>query len=194
MSETKKSVMIFVDQQNYFHLCRDNGKFMDLLKLRDYLTRESQGRQLLEMVVYYGFPPDIRGPRPASWERRSDALSRQMEKLEYSGILTKEWYGKFVRNERGEITEDYEANIDVLMAVDALEFAVECRPDVVVLVTHDGDFLHLAKKLRRRGIRVEAAGRADMMSGLLKRAVNEVIDLEGFVNALTSMRAGQDVF
>ena len=34
----------------------------------------------------------------------------------------------------------YKANVDVLMAIDAVELSVEMRPDVVVLVTGDADF------------------------------------------------------
>jgi uncharacterized LabA/DUF88 family protein len=45
-----------------------------------------------------------------------------------------------------------------LMAIDAVELSVEMRPEVVVLVTGDADFAHLALQLRRRGIRVEVAG------------------------------------
>ena len=47
----------------------------------------------------------------------------------------------------------YKANVDVLMAIDAVELSVEMRPEVVVLVTGDADFAHLALQLRRRGIR-----------------------------------------
>ena len=46
------------------------------------------------------------------------------------------------------------------MAIDAVERSVQMRPDVVVLVTGDADFAHLALQLRRRGIRVEVAATA----------------------------------
>ena len=39
------------------------------------------------------------------------------------------------------------AKVDVLMAIDAVELSVEMRPDVVVLVTGDADFAHLALQL-----------------------------------------------
>jgi uncharacterized LabA/DUF88 family protein len=74
----------------------------------------------------------------------------------------------------------FAANIDMLMAMDALDLSIEARPDIVVLVSGDGDFAYLANKLRRRGIRVEAASLPTVMSGELKRAVNEFIDLRDF--------------
>ena len=71
----------------------------------------------------------------------------------------------------------YKANVDVMMAIDALELSVEMRPDVVILVTGDADFAYLATKLRRRGIRVEVASVTQNLGGVLKSAANAVIDL-----------------
>jgi uncharacterized LabA/DUF88 family protein len=62
----------------------------------------------------------------------------------------------------------YKANVDVMMAIDALELSVEMRPDVVILVTGDADFAYLVIKLRRRGIRVEVASVAANLGNLLK--------------------------
>src|SRR6266513_4931563 len=71
----------------------------------------------------------------------------------------------------------YKANVDVMMAIDALELSVEMRPDAVILVTGDADFAYLATKLRRRGIRVEVASVTQNLGNVLKSAANAVIDL-----------------
>jgi uncharacterized LabA/DUF88 family protein len=71
----------------------------------------------------------------------------------------------------------YKANVDVMMAIDALELSVEMKPDVVILVTGDTDFAYLAIKLRRRGIRVEVASVSQNLGNILRSAANEVIDL-----------------
>jgi uncharacterized LabA/DUF88 family protein len=76
------------------------------------------------------------------------------------------------------------------MAIDAVELSVEMRPDVVVLVTGDADFAHLALQLRRRGIRVEAAATAQTLGAALKGAVNEVIDLIPLFKTFEVMKAG----
>jgi uncharacterized protein (TIGR00288 family) len=73
--------------------------------------------------------------------------------------------------------EHYKANVDVLMAIDAVELSVEMRPDVVVLVTGDTDFAHLALQLRRKGIRVEVASTATTLGAGLKTSANAAIDL-----------------
>jgi uncharacterized LabA/DUF88 family protein len=71
----------------------------------------------------------------------------------------------------------YKANVDVMMAIDALELSVEMQPDIVILVTGDTDFAYLAIKLRRRGIRVEVASVSQNLGNILRSAANEVIDL-----------------
>src|SRR4029077_4765335 len=71
----------------------------------------------------------------------------------------------------------YKANVDVMMAIDALELSIEMRPDVVILVTGDADFAYLAIKLRRHGIRVEVAAVAANLGHILRSAANDVVDL-----------------
>jgi hypothetical protein len=71
----------------------------------------------------------------------------------------------------------YKANVDVMMAIDALELSIEIRPDVVILVTGDADFAYLAIKLRRHGIRVEVASVSANLGHILRSAANYVIDL-----------------
>ena len=71
----------------------------------------------------------------------------------------------------------YKANVDVMMAIDALDLSAEMQPEVVILVTGDADFAYLATKLRRRGIRVEVASVSQNLGGVLKAAANAVIDL-----------------
>lgn len=58
------------------------------------------------------------------------------------------------------------------MAMDAIELALEMKPDIVVLVTGDSDFAHLAEKLRRRGMRVEVASIEQSLGNDLKNAAN----------------------
>jgi uncharacterized LabA/DUF88 family protein len=83
----------------------------------------------------------------------------------------------------------YKANVDVMMAIDALELAAEMKPDVVILVTGDADFAYLASKLRRRGIRVEVASVAQNLGNVLKAAANSVIDLAPLFSTFELMPA-----
>jgi uncharacterized LabA/DUF88 family protein len=173
--------LIFVDEANFQKGARAAGYRPDIVALRNWL-RDGGRRQIVEMVVYLGLPPERRpDDMPENWARAYDSKHRLRMALENHGIMVIAWRGKQLF---GYEPPRFGANIDMLMAMDALEFSIEARPDVVVLVTGDGDFSYLATKLRRRGIRVEAAALPGTMSAELKRAVNQAIDLKPFFKEL----------
>jgi uncharacterized LabA/DUF88 family protein len=159
-------VLILVDESNVGSSVRTAGRGLDWLKLREFLAGPNTRRDLIEMVVYAGLPPAI----PA-WQEERDKKNKFMHWLRSNGFM--------VVTKDGAPAEEgrYKANVDVMMAIDALELSVEMRPDVVILVTGDADFAYLVIKLRRRGIRVEVASVAANLGNLLKSAANDVIDL-----------------
>jgi uncharacterized LabA/DUF88 family protein len=159
-------VLVFVDESNVVSSVRTLGRGLDWIKLRDHLANTERGRELIEMVIYAGLPPAL-----PEWQSERDKKNKFLHWLRSHGFLvvTKEGSPGDGRH--------YKANVDVLMAIDAVELSVEIRPEVVVLVTGDADFAHLALQLRRRGIRVEVAATAQTLGTALKGAANEVIDL-----------------
>jgi uncharacterized LabA/DUF88 family protein len=159
-------VLVLVDESNIGSSVRTAGRGLDWLKLREFLAGPDTGRELVEMVVYAGLPPAI-----PIWQEERDKKNKFMHWLRSNGFM--------VVTKDGSPAEEghYKANIDVMMAIDALELSVEMRPDVVILVTGDADFAYLALQLRRRGIRVEVASVAANLGGTLKSAANAVIDL-----------------
>jgi uncharacterized LabA/DUF88 family protein len=158
--------LILVDESNVSSSVRTVGRGLDWLKLRDFLAGQATGRELIEMVVYAGLPPAI----PA-WQEERDKKNKFVQWLRSNGFL--------VVTKDGAPAEEghYKANVDVMMAIDALELSTEMRPDVVILVTGDADFAYLAIKLRRRGIRVVVASVGQNLGHILRSAANEVIDL-----------------
>src|SRR5437762_13066549 len=118
------------------------------------------------MVVYAGLPPAM-----MIWQEERDKKNKFVQWLRSNGFM--------VVTKDGSPAEEgrYKANVDVMMAIDALELSVEMQPDVVILVTGDTDFAYLAIKLRRRGIRVEVASISQNLGNILRSAANEVIDL-----------------
>jgi uncharacterized LabA/DUF88 family protein len=165
-SSARPRLLVLVDESNIGSSVRTAGRGLDWLKLRDFLAGPATGRELIEMVVYAGLPPPI-----PIWQDERDKKNKFMHWLRSNGFL--------VVTKDGAPAEEghYKANVDVMMAIDALELSVEMRPDVVILVTGDADFAYLAIKLRRRGIRVEVASVAQNLGQILKAAANEVIDL-----------------
>jgi len=162
----RSRVLILVDESNVGSSVRTAGRGLDWLKLREFLAGPSTGRELIEMVVYAGLPPPI-----PVWQEERDKKNKFMHWLRSNGFM--------VVTKDGAPAEEgrYKANMDVMMAIDALELSVEMRPDVVILVTGDADFAYLATKLRRRGIRVEVASVAQNLGNILRSAANDVIDL-----------------
>src|SRR5881398_1253713 len=169
-------VLVLVDESNVGSSVRTAGRGLDWLKLRDFLAGPNTGRDLIEMVVYAGLPPAI----PA-WQEERDKKNKFMHWLRSNGFM--------VVTKDGSPAEEgrYKANIDVMMAIDALELSVEMRPDVVILVTGDADFAYLATKLRRRGIRVEVASVAQNLGNMLRSTANEVIDLAALFRTFEMM-------
>ena len=166
MSARRARLLVLVDESNVGSSVRTAGRGLDWLRLREFLAGPESGRDLIEMVVYAGLPPAI-----SLWQDERDKKNKFIHWLRSNGfmVLTKD----------GAPAEEghYKANVDVMMAIDALELSVEMQPDVVILVTGDADFAYLATKLRRRGIRVEVASVTQNLGSLLKSAANAVIDL-----------------
>ncbi|MBV9618289.1 MAG: NYN domain-containing protein [Verrucomicrobia bacterium] len=163
---TRSRVLVLVDESNVGSSVRTAGRGLDWLKLRNFLAGQDTGRELLEMVVYAGLPPAM-----PIWQEERDKKNKFVQWLRSNGFM--------VVTKDGSPAEEgrYKANVDVMMAIDALELSVEMQPDVVILVTGDTDFAYLAIKLRRRGIRVEVASVSQNLGNLLRSAANDVIDL-----------------
>lgn len=159
-------LLVLVDESNIGSSARTAGRGLDWLRLREFLAGEESGRELIEMVVYAGLPPPI-----PLWQEERDKKNKFVHWLRSNGFL--------VVTKDGSPAEEghYKANVDVMMALDALELSVEMQPVVVILVTGDADFAELATKLRRRGIRVEVASVTPNLGSILKASANSVIDL-----------------
>ena len=169
-------VLVVVDESNLGGSVRSAGRDLDWLKLRDFLAGPKTGRQLIEMVVYVGLPPAM----------VSLAVERERKTKFVNWLRT---HGFMVVTKEGAPTEEgrYKANVDIMMAIDVLDLAIEMQPDVVILVTGDADFAHLALQLRRRGIRVEVASAAPTLGSGLKGAANHIIDLSPLFETFEEM-------
>src|SRR5205809_3159702 len=168
-TSARSRVLVLVDESNVGSSVRTVGRGLDWIKLRDFLAGPNTGRELIEMVVYAGLPPAM-----PIWQEERDKKNKFMQWLRSNGFL--------VVTKDGSPAEEgrYKANVDVMIAIDALELSVEMKPDVLILVTGDTDFAYLAIKLRRRGIRVEVASVSQNLGNILRSAANEVIDLAPF--------------
>src|SRR5437868_14819372 len=173
----RSRLLVLVDESNVGSSVRAVGRGLDWIKLRDFLAGPNTGRELIEMVVYAGLPPAM-----PIWQEERDKKNKFVHWLRSNGFMVVTKDGAPADEGR------YKANVDVMMAIDALELSVQMQPDVVILVTGDTDFAYLATKLRRRGIRVEVASVAGNLGNLLKSAANEVIDLAPLFRTFEMMK------
>jgi uncharacterized LabA/DUF88 family protein len=170
-------VLVLVDESNVISSAWSSNRSMEWIKLRDFFADEKRGRELIEMVVYVGLPPAM----PA-WQTERDKKSKFVHWLRTNGFLAVTKDGSPA--EEGH----YKSNVDVMMAIDAVELSTAMQPDVVILVTGDADFAYLALQLRRRGIRVEVASVSANLGSGLKSAANEVIDLAPLLATFEPMK------
>ena len=178
ISAITRRVLVFVDESNVTSSAKSSRRKLDWLELRDFLVQQ---RELIEMVVYAGLPPAM-----TEWQAERDKKKKFLHWLRSNGFL--------VVTKDGSPAEEghYKSNVDVMMAIDAVELSTAMQPDVVVIVTGDADFAHLALLLRRRGIRVEVASLAQMLGAGLKTSANEVIDLAPLLETFELMKAREE--
>src|SRR5688500_580274 len=170
--------LIFVDEGNLTGICSKLNRSIDWVKLREQLSR---GRQVLEMFVYAGLPPTT-----PEWTEFRAKRERFLHWLEAEGF--------YVVRKQGRPTspQAYKANVDLMMAVEATELAIELRPETIILVTGDGDFGFLACKLRRRGIRVEVAAFENNLGEDLRISASAFIDLSRIIKAVDYRTGTED--
>jgi len=179
-NHTRTRAIIFIDEGNLTGICSKLNRSIDWIKLREFLSKD---RDVLKTFVYAGLPP-----MTTEWVEFRQKRERFLHWLEAEGF--------FVVRRQGRPTtqQAYKANVDVMMAVEAMELSLELHPEIVTLVTGDGDFGFLACKLRRRGIRVEAAAFENNLGEDLKISANLFIDLSRIVKAFDSHKpATEDI-
>ncbi len=156
---THERVAVFVDYHNTLNALRRVGHQIDLVTLRDYLA---EGRHLIETFLYIAAHP-----LPEQYDLDQEAQHR----LQQHGFLIRSKIGQLLPNGR------LKCDFDLEMALDVQEFAARARPEIVVLVTGDGDFTPLAQRLRLQGIRVEVASVPGSISAALQAMANGFVDL-----------------
>ena len=161
--------LIFIDEGNLTGICSKLNRSIDWLKLREQLSRD---HDVLEVFIYAGLPPST-----AEWTEFRVKRERFLHWLESEAFYV-------VRKQGRPTTQQaYKANVDVMMATEAMELAIELKPDTVIFVTGDGDFGFVACKLRRRGIRVEVAAFDNNLGEDLRIAASTLIDLNRVIRA-----------
>jgi uncharacterized LabA/DUF88 family protein len=163
-----------IDEGNLTGICSKLNRSIDWVKLREFLSRD---KDVIEVFVYAGLPP-----MSPDWVEFRQKRERFLHWLEAEGFYVVRKYG------RPTTAQAYKANVDVMMAAEAMELVIDIKPDIVTLVTGDGDFGFLACKMRRRGIKVEVAAFESNLGEDLKISASKVIDLNRLVKTFDQQK------
>lgn len=174
----RQKCSVFLDHENLDICARGKGINTDYYDLKYYLADESEGRVPQEFFCYVSVDP-----------RKEHAKDRDIKRLEDDGWL--------VKCKKGAQAADggLKCNTSVDMAIDIISFAIEARPDIIVLVTGNQDFIAVVRKLRERGIRCEVAAFPENVSQALINSSSSFINLERFYDALrTDTMTGRETY
>ena len=136
MKDNDQRIMIFIDNSNIFKGFKKYNVRADYEKLKLVLTnnRVLKGIFLYEGIVY-----------PISYEKKKwyKDLSKK------SGYTIKASFNKKVSH------VIFEKKVDVKLAIDLICYAYEDVYDIAVLVSGDGDFIPVIKKLKKLNKKLE---------------------------------------
>ena len=129
-------VMIFIDNSNIFQGFRKYNVKADYEKLKNVITK---GRNLQDIFLYEGVVYPM-SPEKKNWYGN---LS------EHSGYVIKTSFDKIA------VDDAFEKKIDIQIAIDMVSLGYENAYDTAVLVSGDGDFVPVIKKVRELSKNVE---------------------------------------
>ncbi len=156
MNSKVEKIIIFVDNSNIFHSFQKLRFHCDYIKLKEVLTG---GRNLIDIILYTGIMYPV---------KKKD--KRFLSKLHHLGYNVKTRSIKVAPDGR-----KVEKRIDVLMAVDIIASVFEIKYDIVVIVSGDGDFVPVVKKLKELNKGIEIWSFKQLLSEQLKSLVGDNI-------------------
>ncbi len=155
-------IVVFNDFANVNSALEKSDIAPDYQDLLEYL---SDGRFLVEAQAYV--PIDPRNPH---------VRDREIDALWNSGWLVNTKLGAFAG-------DSYKCDFDVEITLDLMRTAEIVKPDIIVLISGDKDFIPVILELRKRGIRVEVAATSGVNAAReVMQKASGFIDLGEYVN------------
>ncbi len=147
-------IIIFIDNSNIFKGFQKYNIKADYEKLKNFITR---GRQLQSIFLYEGVIYPI-SPEKKKWYKD---LSKK------SGYEIKVSFDKIASN------DVFEKKIDIQIAIDVISLAYENAYDTAVLVSGDGDFVPIVKKVKSLNKKLELWAFRYSLANALKEELEE---------------------
>lgn len=160
-------ITIFVDNSNIFKGFQKYNVHVDYEKLKALIIR---GRKLDAIYLYEGVVYPLSPEKKRWYELLSDR----------SGYIIKTSFDKIVNNEA------IEKKVDINIAIDVVSLAYEDAYDTAVMVTGDGDFLPVVKKIKDLGKDVELWAFKYSLSNAMRELLEEerILYLDDILNEI----------
>ncbi|MFX1298183.1 MAG: NYN domain-containing protein [Promethearchaeota archaeon] len=147
-------ITIFIDNSNIFKGFQKYDIKADYEKLKNIIIQE---RNLQDIFLYEGVVYPM-SPEKRSWYKELSTRSGYIIKVSFDKIAT-----------GGAI----EKKIDIKIAIDIISLAYENMYDTAVLVSGDGDFVPVIKKVRELGKNMEVWAFKYSLANTLKRELEK---------------------
>ena len=147
-------IIIFIDNSNIFKGFRKYNIKADYEKLKNIITR---GRNLQGIFLYEGVVYPM-SPEKKKWY---EDLSNR------SGYVIKASFDKIAFNDA------IEKKVDIKIAIDIISLAYENAYDTAVVVSGDGDFVPVVKKVKELDKNVEVWAFRYSLANALKEEVEQ---------------------
>lgn len=140
IARSDNPTIALIDGANFWATCKNLDFVVDYKALLNLLHERFD---LIRVVYYTATVTD---------EDNITKIRPILDWLSYNGYGIVEKPAKIIRNKAtGDITK-IKGNMDIEIAVDAMEAATYAK--VIILFTGDGDFAELVRALQRKGVRV----------------------------------------
>jgi len=147
-------IIIFIDNSNIFKGFQKYNIKANYEKLKNLITH---GRKLDNIFLYEGVVYPM-SPEKKNWYKELTSRSGYVIKVSFDKIAT-----------GGAI----EKKVDIKIAIDIISLAYEDAYDTAVLVSGDGDFVPIVKKVKDLGKNVEVWAFRYSLANSLKRELEK---------------------
>lgn len=167
----KPRAAIFIDGANLYATTKALGFDIDYKKM----LKHFQGEVNLVRAFYYTEMIE---------DQEYSSIRPLIDWLDYNGYRVVTKPVKEFTDSMGR--RKYKGNMDIELAIDALELADKL--DEMVLFSGDGDFRSLVEAVQRKGVKVKVVStiktQPAMISDELRRQADEFVDLEGLISKI----------
>lgn len=169
-------VAIFIDGSNFYHSVKDSFNMhdneIDFSKIIEFLKK---GRMLIG-VYYYNASLDRGYNEEIYWKQQR--FFAELRKIPGFHVILCNM--RKMKRPDGEFEFAVKGD-DIYLATDMLSLAYENTYDTAILVSGDGDFVPVIKKVQKLGKKVENAYFSISRSGFLRNVCNNSIQMDEFV-------------